>query len=249
MAEESKAAARSGGFRCVHCGGKVEELFYRIGQDICLSQCTLCGQVADHYIEFEALLVFIDMQLLRPEVYRHLLFNRFKDSGLRREAWRFLLLGLLLDTYHRWFCLPEVAVAGFAGSQSRSDWPVLGATVVETVVYLLTLSFAALSFEGCRPSRKWRVEAHLNIWEAVSISSFGKIFGLVGPIWGSASSHAMADAMDVALALFVAASNVLAVQMVLGDAQSNCRWAAAMAVAAGHAGRYGAKLFLTPLSV
>ena len=33
------------GLRCVHCGAPVEDLFYRIGQDIRLRQCS-CGKVA-----------------------------------------------------------------------------------------------------------------------------------------------------------------------------------------------------------
>lgn len=35
-----------------------------------------CGEVADKYVEFEGVLIAIDMVLHKLSVYRHLLFNR-----------------------------------------------------------------------------------------------------------------------------------------------------------------------------
>ena len=40
-----------------------------------------CGKIADKYIEYELILVVIDMVLHRQQVYRHLLFNRLPDEG------------------------------------------------------------------------------------------------------------------------------------------------------------------------
>lgn len=41
------------------------------------------AQVADKYIEFELLLVLIDVILHRLPAFRHLLFNRFSSSSLK----------------------------------------------------------------------------------------------------------------------------------------------------------------------
>eukprot|EP00438_Fugacium_kawagutii_P023251 Skav204755 [mRNA] locus=scaffold1013:218693:219415:- [translate_table: standard] len=216
------------GLRCVHCRAPVQELFYKIGQDIRLRQCT-CGAVVDHYIEFEILLVFIDMQLLRGEVYRHLLFNRFSGEILSREAWRFLLLCLILDTYTRWSQLKSSPVAKSHVSdwlrQEHADWAVLGVTLLETITFLFCVSFVALLMTPsasvfCR-------RAHLRVWEAVLVSSFGKVYALIPLVWGPGGSLCgglCRQAMVIALGLFVAASNVIAVKVVLDDA--DCRPAA-----------------------
>lgn len=89
---------------CVHCGSPAGDLYQQVGQEIRLLQCKACGQNVDHYIEFEILLVLIDLQLFREAVYRHILQNRFagEPQKLRREAWRFLLLCFALDARVRW---------------------------------------------------------------------------------------------------------------------------------------------------
>lgn len=239
------------GLRCVHCGAPVSDLFFRIGQDIRLRQCS-CGEVADHYIEFEILLVFIDMQLLRREVYRHVLFNRFSRETLSREAWRFFLLCLILDTYTCWSQLKSIPDAKSVVSdwlrQEHGDWAVLAVTVLETATYLLCVSFVALLVS---PSVSiFSRRAHFRVWEAVLVSSFGKVYTLIGLVWGHLGGFSdnlgglgagPGPAMVIALALFVAASNIMAVGAVLED--SDCR-GAALAVALANVLRSGLRWFL-----
>lgn len=201
--------------RCVHCGLPEAKLFQEIGQDIRLNHCS-CGHVVDHYIEFEILLVFIDMQLLRPEVYRHLLFNRYSKDVLRIEAARFLLLCLLLDSYAR---LQAPLIGG---------WEVFS-TAAETITYFLTVSSVALLTQPEFLS----LSAHLSLWEAVSLSSFGKVYGLIASIWTSQSFTGLHMALD----LFVALSNALAIQVLL-DSPKRPGLRAFLAVALGHAVRF-----------
>lgn len=37
-----------------------------------------CDRLVDKYIELELVIIVLDLLLLRPQVYRHLLFNRMK---------------------------------------------------------------------------------------------------------------------------------------------------------------------------
>ena len=227
----------SEGFRCVHCGAQVSDLFYRIGQDIRLRQCS-CGEVVDHYIEFEILLVFIDMQLLRREVYRHVLFNRFSEETLRREAWRFLLLCLILDTYTRWSQLKSISdTKTHWFRQDHSDWAVLGVALLETAAYLCCVSFVALLVS---PKASVFSRAHLRVWEAVLVSSFGKVYTLVGLVWGGFSGG-QGQAVMIALAIFVAASNVMAVEAVVEGSKAQ---AAVLAVALANVLRMGVGCYL-----
>lgn len=100
--------------------------------------------------------------------------------------------------------------------QAAGDWAVVGATFAETAVYMLTLSLAAAIFQP-KLSELASLSWHARIWEAISVSSFGKIYTLVPTIWSSFSSDAGAvdQAIAVALSFFVALANVLALRTVL----------------------------------
>lgn len=231
------------GLRCVHCGAPVEDLFYRIGQDIRLRQCS-CGKVADHHIEFEILLVFIEMQLLRPEVYRHVLFNRFSPTILSREAGRFLLLCLILDTYTRWSQFKSTdsksGISHWLQDSEHADWAVLGVTILETGTYLLSVSVVALL--GSSTHSVFSKRSHLRVWEAILVSSFGKVYKLIALVWGGSNGG---QAMVIALAIFVAASNIMAVETVL---DSNVR-SAAIAVVLASTLRLGVASCFMPLLI
>jgi len=64
---------------CIQCGAKQESttavLEYSPG-NIKLLRCIRCGEVVDKYIEYEGLLILIDMALLKVEAHRHVLSNR-----------------------------------------------------------------------------------------------------------------------------------------------------------------------------
>ncbi|KAL7411682.1 Arv1-like family-domain-containing protein [Mrakia frigida] len=63
---------------CTRCGSPVPSLFtvYSSASNIRLTICDSCNDFADPYVEQPPLLLFLDLVLLRPGVYRHLLFNR-----------------------------------------------------------------------------------------------------------------------------------------------------------------------------
>lgn len=64
---------------CVECGLRLDHLYTAYSpSNLCLTKCPRCSHFADHYIEHDMVLVFIDMLLHKPAVYRHLIFNRFR---------------------------------------------------------------------------------------------------------------------------------------------------------------------------
>lgn len=79
-------------FVCVHCGTPCSTLYRQLSASLSSIKATDCSnpqcrQVVDPYIEREWLLVAIDCILLRPEAYRHVLFNakeHFETVTLRR---------------------------------------------------------------------------------------------------------------------------------------------------------------------
>jgi hypothetical protein len=62
---------------CVHCSTPTKELLLSYGPDhVVCTRCQVCGRFADPYVEQEAVIVAIDLILVKPRAYRHLLFNR-----------------------------------------------------------------------------------------------------------------------------------------------------------------------------
>lgn len=96
-------------YHCIHCLREADSLFRTLGPktSLKLSVCANCGIDVDPYVEREAFLVAMDVVLLRQDAYRHLLLNRFVESGFDvqrdwRKAIRYLLASGILQTYLLW---------------------------------------------------------------------------------------------------------------------------------------------------
>jgi hypothetical protein len=63
---------------CVECGREsADQELYRVfsGGTIQLSQCAHCHGFLDKYVEFDAVILLLDVLMLRVQSYRHLIFN------------------------------------------------------------------------------------------------------------------------------------------------------------------------------
>lgn len=62
---------------CVECTyAGITELSSRHKSDyIRLTLCPRCGAVADKYVEFDNVILFLDVMLLKPQAYRHVAYN------------------------------------------------------------------------------------------------------------------------------------------------------------------------------
>lgn len=85
-------------FICIHCGNRVRELYKKYSLSVIkMRNCEHCHEIADKYIEFEPIIIAIDLALLSRPAYRHVLFNTsFKLH------WKLNLVVLLLDAYIVW---------------------------------------------------------------------------------------------------------------------------------------------------
>ncbi|KAL9587016.1 MAG: hypothetical protein Q9212_000544 [Teloschistes hypoglaucus] len=72
--------------------------------DVRLTQCPRCKRFADKYVEHDYVVLFIDLMLVKPQVYRHLLFNRLgrDDDELDPSITRLGVLLLLFNVYLTW---------------------------------------------------------------------------------------------------------------------------------------------------
>jgi hypothetical protein len=80
---------------CISCRTPVRTLYTTyskaddraLGKGVRLTQCPQCKKFADKYVEHDFVVLFIDLVLIKPEVYRHLLFNRLgKDEEEKEEV-------------------------------------------------------------------------------------------------------------------------------------------------------------------
>lgn len=69
-------------FVCIHCGSYLPSLYEKYGSShIRLSVCHHCNNIADKYIEYDNVLLFLDLILIKPNAYRHTIYNVFMASG------------------------------------------------------------------------------------------------------------------------------------------------------------------------
>ncbi|SCU96758.1 LAFA_0G07954g1_1 [Lachancea sp. 'fantastica'] len=61
---------------CINCCREVDCLYVRYSNNhIRLTDCPDCKEVVDRYVEIDNVLLFIDLLLLKPGAYRHLVYN------------------------------------------------------------------------------------------------------------------------------------------------------------------------------
>ncbi|KAK3502650.1 hypothetical protein B0T13DRAFT_394751 [Neurospora crassa] len=88
---------------CIECRHPVKTLWREgagdksTGHNIRLTVCKNCGRFCDKYVEHDFVVLFIDLVLIKPQVYRHLLHNTLmKDED--EFAYMFFLLLCTLST-------------------------------------------------------------------------------------------------------------------------------------------------------
>ncbi|EGW31596.1 uncharacterized protein SPAPADRAFT_56416 [Spathaspora passalidarum NRRL Y-27907] len=76
---------------CIECGNPdIKCLFSRYKSEyIKLTVCPYCGQIADKYIEYDSVILFLDILLLKKQAYRHLAFNLTEIELLKQSKQRF----------------------------------------------------------------------------------------------------------------------------------------------------------------
>ncbi|TKA79071.1 hypothetical protein B0A55_02509 [Friedmanniomyces simplex] len=97
---------------CIECRFPVPTLYTTyskaddkaLGKGVRLTQCPRCKRFADKYVEHDFVVLFIDLVLIKPQVYRHLLFNYWgrDDKRFDPAIIRFGILLLLFDVYLTW---------------------------------------------------------------------------------------------------------------------------------------------------
>lgn len=100
---------------CVECTNpNIKLLFTEFkSKYIQMAVCPDCGKLADKYIEYDYVILFLDVLLLKPQAYRHLAYNVvessiFSDKGnvpffeRYKQLLRYAALTVLFEVYLNW---------------------------------------------------------------------------------------------------------------------------------------------------
>lgn len=85
-------------YKCVQCGESASALFKQYGPSVLkLSKCEQCRGYVDKYVEYDPVIVMIDLLLMSKEAQRHIIYNSdFK------AYWKVLLIVMVVETYGLW---------------------------------------------------------------------------------------------------------------------------------------------------
>jgi hypothetical protein len=114
-------------------------------QNVKLSRCRVCNEVADKYIEYDAVLVLIDVVLHRKEAYRHYLWN-LKKHWVQQSLGALFLAVVASGGIVKAACLgllsvdADAAQHGWDVSSALLGWLHLAVlTAIEHAVFVSTL--------------------------------------------------------------------------------------------------------------
>ncbi|KAI9830668.1 MAG: sterol homeostasis protein [Phylliscum demangeonii] len=209
---------------CIECRYPVIQLYttYKaaddrsLGKGVRLTQCPRCKRFADKYVEHDFVVLFIDLVLIKPQVYRHLLFNRLgrDDDQLDPSILRLGVLLLLFDVYLTWARIEKQLPTAADGSPSRTGHgPILFLCLTESAAFHLTVR--QLTYYLMRYRRPNSVST------ALVVSSCTKLFPILMVIW---DYDVPAAAKSVGWAVVV--NNIEALHILL-----DCGYVAAVALA------------------
>ncbi|XP_041972861.1 protein ARV1 isoform X2 [Aricia agestis] len=105
-------------YKCVNCGVAATALYKTYGPSVLkLTKCETCKGTVDKYIEYDPVIITIDLILISKEAQRHIIYNtEFKSF------WKLLIILALLETYGVWHndSLFSIAVNNLCDIQNNS---------------------------------------------------------------------------------------------------------------------------------
>jgi len=192
---------------CIECRHPVRTLWTQYsgagnkssGHNIRLTVCKNCGRFCDKYVEHDFVVLFIDLVLIKPQVYRHLLHNTLMREGDQFDPSivRLGVLLLLFDVYLTWARIEKQS----SPYPSSPDGGNFGRLTQQPIVFqymfflmLCTLStlafhisirfltsspFSPLAFLGILPT----YPRPNSVSTALLVSSSTKLFPILMVIW------------------------------------------------------------------
>lgn len=141
---------------CIECRRPVKTLWTQYsgagdkssGHNIRLTVCRKCGRFCDKYVEHDFAVLFIDLVLIKPQVYRHLLHNTLmRDSdGFDPFIIRLGVLLLLFDVYLTWARIEKQTTPATTPSESNLGRLTRLPIVLQYLFFLVLCTLSTMAF-------------------------------------------------------------------------------------------------------
>jgi len=209
---------------CIECGRPVNDVYKEFGKsgsgNIRLTRCNHpnCQQIADKYVEYDFIIVFLDLFLHKAQAYRHLLFNRqrYRDFGIPIQYLKVLVVYIFFESYVKWlrvkeYCEYTQPKSAFYYYDWQDDvpydryWFIFITAIAEFSVFILAIILSVrLIYQSRYPIIKYNY-----LVMSIILSSFGKGFLVLMMIWDYPFSF------SAILNVFVLSSNIVAIKVFL----------------------------------
>ncbi|CAH4036634.1 unnamed protein product [Pieris brassicae] len=147
-------------FKCVNCSENVGALYRNYGPSVLkLSKCEHCKGIVDKYIEYDPVIVMIDLVLISKEAQRHIIFNTdFK------AYWKLFIILMMLETYGIWRndSLFNIVVNSLCNIQNNST---TNTTFIKLPQQLLLNNLESYNMDCMDWAREEKDGVNLFIWE------------------------------------------------------------------------------------
>ncbi|KAK6102752.1 Arv1-like family protein [Brugia pahangi] len=166
---------------CINCCHPSSSLFLKYSDNgIRLTPCSNCGRAVDAYIEYDIVLVIIDLMLQYIEAYRHFLMN----TGNNRVSFmlfrmqychKLCIIFMLCNAYSKW-----IRRRIMSGDENVYDlewefYECLLQSLLEMTSFVIVLALMSLQI-----SATFSVNKTL---QTFCIGSYGNVFAVLSVIW------------------------------------------------------------------
>uniref|UniRef100_A0AAF5RXW0 Protein ARV n=1 Tax=Wuchereria bancrofti TaxID=6293 RepID=A0AAF5RXW0_WUCBA len=157
---------------CINCCHPSSSLFLKYSDNgIRLTPCSNCGRAVDAYIEYDTVLVIIDLMLQYIEAYRHLLMN----TSSNRYCHKLCIIFMLCNAYSKWIRRRVMSGDENAYDLEWEFYECLLQSLLEMASFMIVLALMSL-----------QISARLSVNKTLKtfcIGSYGNVFAVLSVIW------------------------------------------------------------------
>ncbi|XP_066595344.1 protein ARV1 [Prorops nasuta] len=180
---------------CINCEAESEELYRRYCPNVLkILKCGKCGQLVDKYIEYDPVIVLVDLILVKKCAYRHILYN----SGFK-SYFKLTVILWLVESFTIWSACDSkfnnsASLMLQFNATSNEDffegkcnfYKVLLETAVRFAGFLCSIIITT-EVKWMVLNRRPSTYSVRRMSQALVIGGCFKLLGLLGIVWGHVS--------------------------------------------------------------
>ncbi|XP_048734526.1 protein ARV1-like [Ostrea edulis] len=213
--EAGESSAMICHYKCISCGTDASSIYkdYKNGI-IKMEYCVQCRDLIDKYVEYDPVIISLDVLLLKREALRHVLYNSHMQG-----YWKYVILLVICDAF------VKLALQRAKGEitpvnptyiiYSAMEWglyknwllAVVELTSLVFFICVLVLLFSLL----ISSKRSAGPNSCKDLVRSVVLSTFGKVLVILAVLWGTKNSHLYIQLIKA----YICAANVQALRVCL----------------------------------